>query len=128
MSNEETGVGGPEKYIKTTILQVSFSRIHSNIFFNFPLLYPFPFQVQTYLDSVLECTTQITGHLEFPGPSSTQHPFSHACWLSLPLFCPRLNLTKSHLKGNTFSISIPISCASPATPNVGLLKTTKIYD
>lgn len=42
----------------------------------------------------LECITQVTGHVEPPGRLSTQHPFSHATWLSLQLFCLRLNFSK----------------------------------
>lgn len=60
VTNEKTGVEGPEKYIKTIIYRCLFQRmaptsvgIHSNIIFNFLLLSPFPFQVQAYLESVL---------------------------------------------------------------------------
>lgn len=53
--------------------------ICSNVtLFNLPLLSPFPFQVQTYLKSALECITQIAGHLEPPGTSPTQSPFTAA--------------------------------------------------
>lgn len=54
-------------------------RIHSNvIFLNLLLFYPFPFQLQTHLASVLEPITQIAGHLEAPGVSPIQGPFSTA--------------------------------------------------
>lgn len=87
VSNEETGVKEPGKYIRTTLQMFSsrggshFSRDSQQviIFFNCPLLNPPPIQVGAHLESVPQCVTQITGHLELPGTSPTQGPSSHSC-------------------------------------------------
>lgn len=128
-----TGVKGPEKYIKIIILQIPFSRVGSH-FCQDSVSSSLTSLSSTHFHSGSNIPGECSGMCDtnrWPsGAPSTanQHPFSHACGLLLQLFCPRLNLTKPHRTGNAFNISIPMGRASPAAPNVGLLKPTKIYD